>query len=71
MYKLKEEPKRAYNPYKGVNDCPKIGGLNKAKKAIKTADQIEAIERDFFNISFKAKRSENQRNERKVKRQLI
>jgi len=42
---------------------------NKAHKTINVANMIERVELEMFNISFKANRSESQRNERSIKRQ--
>lgn len=65
MYILEKQVKEFT---KGKNEPKKIGGLNKANKAIRTQNAIRAIEEEFMNISFKANRSDNQAKERRAKR---
>lgn len=42
---------------------------NKAHRVINIANQIERVENEMMNISFKSNRSESQRNSRSIKRQ--
>ncbi len=53
---------------RGKHEPKKIGGLNKANKAIRTQQAIEEIENIFMNISFKVNRSDNQKENRRAKR---
>lgn len=46
----------------------KLGRVSATNRIISGRERLDSIERDFFAISFKADRSEDQRNERRAKR---
>lgn len=46
----------------------KLGGMNRAKRVIKTRKDRENLEVSFMRIAFVSNRAEDQRNDRKNKR---
>lgn len=62
-----QEYKPILTEYKAIIP-EKIGGIARTNKMVKISQQKQQIEDIFMNISFKAKRSENQNNERRSKR---
>ena len=49
-------------------EVTKVGGLTKTHRIISTRERRDRIEEQFMNISFKANRSDAQREARRAKR---
>ncbi len=63
LYREPREYKRGRNL-----ETPFVGGQKRTNKLIVNQGMMERIEEIMLNISFKSKRSESQRNERRNKR---
>ncbi len=46
----------------------KLGRVSSTNRVVAGRERLDAIEREFFAISFKSTRSDNQRSERRAKR---
>lgn len=58
----------SYTQYKGVSEIKKLGRVSATNRIISGRQRLEDIEASFMAISFRANRSDNQRDARRLKR---